>query len=143
MRSCSTRAWKDRWRGTSTQMAVQPIRAVTGWSVVAVNQHGNLFQVCFGLVPWSAAPLQQARNGKDYPVDRLAELAPPPFQVRVDCMGTINARRLIGSCHDEGKDVRAHLWSRWRGLGCAVEIQKVKAHQNVNKLGGEVSIRDA
>ena len=65
-----------------------------GWAVVQVDGEGSLVAAAFGAVPWEAAPGQEARDGEDYAVYMLTEVAAQPFSLYIDCAGTVSATLL-------------------------------------------------
>ena len=58
-------------------------------AVVQVDPEGKLVAAAFGAVPCEAAPAQVAKDGEDYAVYMLTQMAIQPFSIYVDCAGTV------------------------------------------------------
>eukprot|EP00959_Pyramimonas_sp_CCMP1952_P384790 8064437-Pyramimonas_sp.AAC.1 len=83
-----------------------------GWSLVQVNDQGDVLRAAFGPVPREVAPSQQARDGEDYAYRMAAELVDPSsdFEIFTDCSGTLGCVwDRARSCSSQNS--RAHLWS--------------------------------
>ena len=84
-----------------------------GWAIVQLDAQGQMVAAACGPVPVDEAAQQQASDGEDYAAYMLTTLAEPPFEVYVDCTGTLGCLRApaVYSCsvfHE-----RAHLWTRF------------------------------
>ena len=95
--------------------------------MVQVDKDGKLAAAAYGAVPWEAAPAQDARDGEDYAVFMLTEIAALPFTIYVDCAGTVGAASnpLVGT---KPRHLRSHLWDRiWESFE-VLHVHKTKAH---------------
>ena len=98
-----------------------------GWAVVQTDAAGNFISAAYGAAPWDAAPAQVARDGEDYAVAMLPEIAIQPFELYIDCAGTLSATRdpAIAQCP---RHLRAHLWARVWASFRTLSSHKTKAH---------------
>ena len=112
--------------GSSTGGRIPFLRRA-GWAVVQVDNGGKLVAAAYGAVPWEAAPAQEARDGEDYAVFMLTEVAALPFTIYVDCAGTVGAagNPLVGT---RPRHLRAHLWDRIWECFEELQVHKTKAH---------------
>ena len=81
----------------------------------------------YGAVPWDAAPAQVARDGEDYAVAMLPEIAIEPFELYIDCAGTLSATR-DPAIAQFPRHLRAHLWARVWASFRTLSSHKTKAH---------------
>jgi hypothetical protein len=101
-----------------------------GWSVVQVDSLGNLLSAAYGAVPVDEAPEQVARDGEDYAVFMCSLVATPPFELYIDCAGTLHCVTAGRAACTGADHARAHWWTKfWAQFeGEAVVARKTKAH---------------
>lgn len=106
-----------------------PLRRA-GWSVVQVNRFGVPVHAAYGPVPEPEAPGQVARDGEDFALMMLSQVAEPPLRVYTDCQGTKGCFLEPKSASTGSGNPRAHLWTRfWAAFeGEQVEVFKTKGH---------------
>ena len=81
-----------------------------GWSIVQVDRFGEMQAAAYGPVPVDFGPGQVARDGEDFAVFMLTICATPPFQLFIDCEGTLKClHRGVQYAAGPGNP-RAHMW---------------------------------
>ena len=99
-----------------------------GWAIVQVDRFGDLIAAAFGPVPWDACPGQTSRDGEDYAVSMLPFVALEPFELFIDCKGTLDTISSPQSRSAGARGPRANLWSRvWSSFN-ELRAHKTKAH---------------
>ena len=99
-----------------------------GWAIVQVDRYGEAVAAVYGPVPVTAGPGQVARDGEDYAIMMLSVHAVPPFEVYVDCKGTLECLQSPRSFSTGASNPRAHLWTRY---WAAFEGEEVVAHKTL------------
>ncbi len=104
-----------------------------GWALVQVDRFGAMISAAYGPVPFDVAPYQQARDGEDYAVHMSAWLVMPPFDIYVDCMGTLECLLGPPSYSTAATNERAHLWGPfWASFEPSdFRAHKTKAHTSL------------
>ncbi len=107
-----------------------------GWALVQVDPTGSMVAAAYGPVPFAAAPYQQARDGEDYAAHMSAWLVEPPFELFVDCNGTLECLLGPPGYSTAPTNVRAHLWGPFWASFEATDFQahKTKAHTTVEDV---------
>ena len=84
-----------------------------GWAIVQVDRFGQLIAAAYGAVPEDECPLQVARDGEDYAIMMLSQVAIAPFHLFIDCQGTVDCVQKGRSYATCASNPRAHLWGRY------------------------------
>ena len=77
-----------------------------------VDSFGRLQSAAYGAVPREVAPGQSSRDGEDWAIFMLCDVAMPPFQLYVDCQGTVDCLRKGPGAGEGPGELRAHMWDR-------------------------------
>ena len=99
-----------------------------GWAIVQTDGIGALVSAAYGAVPWDEAPAQVARDGEDFAVAMLAEVAQEPFEAYIDCQGTVDAAQAPHERTTTSSNPRAHLWGRVWASFDELQAHKTRAH---------------
>ncbi len=105
-----------------------------GWAVVQVDRFGSLVSAAYGPVPWDQCPGQTSRDAEDCAVSMLPYVAMEPFELHIDCKGTLDT---IGSPHSASagaRGPRANLWSRVWSSFDELRARKTKAHSSLTDV---------
>ena len=115
----------------------RPALRRAGWSLVQVDNFGELVAAAYGPVPFEAAPYQQARDGEDYALHMAPFLVEAPFVIYVDCQGTLDSLCRPPAFSTGPSNERAHLWLPfWAGFEPSdFEAHKTKAHTSHADVG--------
>jgi len=110
-------------------MADTPGCARAGWSLVIIDEVGNVVRAAFGALPADVAPLQRAKGAEDFAVFMSVQLARQPYRLWVDCASTLASgkRGKAWACRSAG--LTAHMWSViFAAHPEGVDMRKTKAH---------------
>ncbi len=110
-----------------------------GWAIAQVDCFGNLIAAAFGLVPADECPGQTSKDGEDYAVTMLTVVALEPFEVYIDCKGTLDAIDSPHSLSASSAAPRANLWARVWGSFDALTAHKTKAHATAEDVHRGIS----
>ena len=90
-----------------------------GWVIAHVDRFGRVEAAAYGPVPFWAGPRQTSRDGEDFAVLMLCDLAAPGvLDLYIDCEGTVSTIQAGLGSGASAHDQRPHLWGRtagWRG----------------------------
>ena len=103
-----------------------PILRRAGWSLVQVDNFGNLVAAAYGPVPYEDGPGQQARDGEDYAYAVAPQLVLPPARFYVDCAGTLRCLQGGLSYCEQHSSQRVHIW---RAFWAAFDAEDFTAHK--------------
>jgi hypothetical protein len=84
-----------------------------GWSLVHAGMFWELVSAAYGPVPPDMEPQPVARDGEDYAVYMTTMLATPPFEIYVDCNGTLECMKFGEAYTTRADNPRAHLMTRF------------------------------
>ena len=98
------------------------------------DSFGEALAAAFGPVPESAGPMQQARDGEDFAIAMLAEVALGEVEVYTDCSGTVSAANNQAAA-TTSRNPRAHLWNKYHvGFDGQGTVTKTLAHASAKAV---------
>ena len=101
--------------------------ARAGWSLVQVNDNGQLIAAALGAVSWDMAPQQLVLDAEDYAAAMSAQIGNQVTSIHSDCAGTVAVSLWPRQRQTGASNERAHLWSRLREAHPDLPIYRLPA----------------
>lgn len=105
--------------------------------MVQVDEEGCVIAAAYGAVPADQCPAQTCRDGEDYAVCMLTQLAVEPFVLYIDCQGTLDSMKEPRTASTKASNARANLWGRvWASFNKII-AHKTKGHATAQEARSE------